>query len=100
MSQFDPKDWFPVFVQIHIAGAVAAGLIGAGVLLGKRVKNKIKDTPYECGITPTGNAKERFSVKFTGHPDLRRIMMPDDWDGHPLRKDFPVHGHRYSYQND
>jgi NADH-quinone oxidoreductase subunit A len=64
MSQFNPQDWFPVLVQAHIAGAVAAGLIGAGVLLGKRVKNKIKDTPYECGITPTGNAKERFSVKF------------------------------------
>jgi NADH-quinone oxidoreductase subunit A len=64
MSQLNPQDWFPVLVQVHIAGAVAAGLIAAGVLLGKRVKNKIKDTPYECGITPVGDAKERFSVKF------------------------------------
>ncbi|MGC4049507.1 MAG: NADH-quinone oxidoreductase subunit A [Paludibaculum sp.] len=47
-----------------LAAAVAAGLLGAGVLLGKRVKNKVKETPYECGITPTGSAKERFSVKF------------------------------------
>ena len=53
-----------MLVQVHIAGAVAAGLIAAGVLLGKRVKNKVKDLPYECGITPTGNAQNRFSVKF------------------------------------
>jgi NADH-quinone oxidoreductase subunit A len=56
--------YFPVLVQVILAAAVAAGLLGAGVLLGKRVKNKVKDTPYECGITPTGSAKERFSVKF------------------------------------
>ncbi|WP_321472798.1 NADH-quinone oxidoreductase subunit A [uncultured Paludibaculum sp.] len=56
--------YFPVLVQVILAAAVAAGLLGAGVLLGKRVKNKVKSTPYECGITPTGSAKERFSVKF------------------------------------
>ena len=56
--------YFPVLVQVIIAIAIAGGLIGASMLLGKRVRDKVKDSPYECGIAPTGSARDRFSVKF------------------------------------
>jgi len=56
--------YFPVLVQALIAMALAAGLLGASYLLGKKVRNRVKDTPYESGIIPTGDARHRFSVKF------------------------------------
>lgn len=56
--------YFPLLVQVNLAILVAAALVALGVLLGKRLKNKVKDLPYECGITPVGSARERFSVKF------------------------------------
>jgi NADH-quinone oxidoreductase subunit A len=56
--------YFPVLVQALLAMALAAGLLTASYLLGKRVRNRVKDMPYESGIVPTGDARQRFSVKF------------------------------------
>jgi NADH-quinone oxidoreductase subunit A len=56
--------YFPVLLQIAIAMLVAAGMLGASYVLGKRVRNKVKDMPYECGVVPVGDARQRFSVKF------------------------------------
>ena len=56
--------YFPVLVQGSLAIVIAAALIVLSYLLGKRVRNAVKDTPYESGITPTGDARARFSVKF------------------------------------
>ncbi|MDZ7638942.1 MAG: NADH-quinone oxidoreductase subunit A [Bryobacterales bacterium] len=56
--------YFPFLLQIGIAFVLAAGLVGASAILGNRLKNKVKDMPYECGIVPTGDARQSFSVKF------------------------------------
>ena len=56
--------YFPIVVQALLAMALAAGLLTVSWLLGKRLRNSVKDTPYESGIVPTGDARQRFSVKF------------------------------------
>jgi NADH-quinone oxidoreductase subunit A len=56
--------YFPVLLQVVIAVVLAGGLVGASAVLGQRIKNRVKDSPYESGMVPIGSARERFSVKF------------------------------------
>ena len=92
-------DWFPSAprfqLSYHLLSHARKERIRLRVLLGE-------DDPSVESITsvwPAADFFERevfdlFGIRFEGHPNLRRIMMPDDWKGHPLRKDYPVEGYR------
>jgi NADH-quinone oxidoreductase subunit A len=58
------QQWLPVLMQSVLALVIACALVTLSYVIGRKVKNKVKDMPYECGIAPTGDARERFSVKF------------------------------------
>lgn len=71
----------------------------------KRVRLKVRLSEDDARVDsltplwPGANFFERevfdlFGVRFQEHPNLKRILMPDNWDGHPLRKDYPVEGYR------
>ena len=92
-------DWYPseprFQVSYHIVSTTMKQRIRLAVLLEG-------DDPALDSITsvwPSSNFYEReifdlFGIRFVGHPNLVRIMMPLDWKGHPLRKDYPVEGYR------
>jgi NADH-quinone oxidoreductase subunit A len=56
--------YFPVLVQMIIAVGMGVAFVAMSLLIGKRVRDKVKDSPYESGMKPTGDARQRFSVKF------------------------------------
>ena len=71
----------------------------------EKIRLKVKLTGSDAVVDslvpvwPGANWLERevfdlFGIRFTDHPDLRRILLPDDWEGYPLRRDYPVEGYR------
>ena len=92
-------DWYPTEPRFQISYSILSHSIKQRIRIVARV---FSDNPQIDSITsvwPSANFYEReifdlFGVNFPGHPRLTRIMMPDNWEGHPLRKDYPVEGYR------
>lgn len=92
-------DWFPATprfqLSYHILSHPFKERIRLRVMLDETDPSVESITP----VWPSANYYERevfdlFGIRFAGHPNMRRIMMPDDWEGYPLRKDYPVEGYR------
>lgn len=81
---------------------VVYNLLSHSSMMRIRLKTRAKDgeeVPTAVGLWDAANWAEReiwdmFGVKFTGHPDMRRILMDERWVGHPLRKDYPIRGYQ------
>jgi NADH-quinone oxidoreductase subunit C len=99
LSSVTATDWHPLEPRFRLAYHLHS------IAERKRLRLAVRlpgDSPRVASVVPVwpgANWYERevfdlFGIHFTGHPDLRRILMPEDWEGHPLRKDFPVEGIR------
>ena len=99
LSDISPVDRFPSEPRFELNYHLLSISKRQRVRLRVRVPGANAVVDSVTPVWPTANWHEReaydlFGVRFEGHPDLQRILMPDDWEGYPLRKDFPVEGIR------
>jgi len=92
-------DWFPSEPRFEVVYHLLSISKKERIRLKARLDGSSAAIESVTSVWPAANHYERevfdlFGVRFTGHPNLTRIMMPDDWEGHPLRKDYPVEGYR------
>jgi NADH-quinone oxidoreductase subunit C len=92
-------DWYPSEPRFQISYSLLSHSLKRRLRLTVRLAGDDASLDSITGVWPAANFYEReifdlFGVHFGGHPNLRRIMMPEDWQGHPLRKDYPVEGYR------
>ena len=92
-------DWYPSEPRFEVVYHLLSIAQRERVRLKVRLDGSSPVIESVTSVWPAANFYERevfdlFGVRFTGHPNLQRIMMPDDWEGHPLRKDYPVEGYR------
>ena len=92
-------DWYPAEPRFQVAYSILSMGLKQRIRINARVSGDDPRIDSITSIWPSANFYERevfdlFGVHFAGHPRLTRIMMPDNWNGHPLRKDYPVEGYR------
>lgn len=92
-------DWYPSEPRFHVVYHILSMTFKERVRLVAQVESIDASIESITAVWPSANFYERevwdlFGVRFNGHPNLRRIMMPEEWKGHPLRKDYPVEGYR------
>jgi NADH-quinone oxidoreductase subunit C len=99
LSDLTCVDWFPSEPRFQVTYHLLSHKLKERVRLKVMLPGDDPVTESIMPVWPSANFFEReifdlFGVRFLGHPNLRRIMMPEDWEGNPLRKDYPVEGYR------
>jgi NADH-quinone oxidoreductase subunit C len=92
-------DWFPSSPRFQMSYHFVSHALRARIRLHAWVEEADPAIDSITPAWPSANYFEReaydlMGIRFEGHPNLRRILMPDEWKGHPLRKDYPVEGYR------
>jgi NADH-quinone oxidoreductase subunit C len=92
-------DWYPSVPRFQLSYHILSHTYKERIRLRAMVDEADPWAETITGIWAGANYFERevfdlFGIRFEGHPNLRRILMPDDWKGYPLRKDYPVEGYR------
>jgi NADH-quinone oxidoreductase subunit C len=92
-------DWYPNEPRFQVTYHILSHSLKQRLRLNVMLESVDPSVDSITPVWPSANFYERevfdlFGVRFHGHPNLRRIMMPDEWEGHPLRKDYPVEGYR------
>ena len=92
-------DWLPSEPRFQLSYHILSHRFKERIRLKTWVESSDPAVESITSVWPGANYYERevfdlFGIRFEGHPNLRRIMMPEDWVGHPLRKDYPVEGYR------
>jgi NADH-quinone oxidoreductase subunit C len=104
LSAVTAVDWWPRSPRFEVIYFLHSLSNNARLRLAVRLKEG-EGVESLCQVWRSANWYERevidlFGITFRNHPNPERIMMPADWEGHPLRKDYPIHGYKYSYQNE
>jgi len=92
-------DWFPSIPRFQLSYHILSHTFKERIRLRVMVSEPDPTVESITSVWPSANFYERetydmFGIRFAGHPNLRRIMMPDEWEGYPMRKDYPVEGYR------
>jgi NADH-quinone oxidoreductase subunit C len=99
LSDVTAVDWYPAEPRFEVIYHLFSIRNKERVRLKVRLNSDMTAVDSVTSVWPAANYFERevfdlFGVRFNGHPYLRRIMMPENWEGYPLRKDYPVEGYR------
>lgn len=103
LSGLTGLDWYPMEPRFELVYLIHSIRNRYRLCLKCKLSGDSPEIDSVYGVWQAADWYERevfdlFGIGFRNHPNLKRILLPDDWQGHPLRKDFPVHGYKYTYK--